>query len=905
MNVKEKDKLYKEKDEAYKKAVDLNKQKDENIKELEKTVIEKDKVIDENTKSLEDLRVEHEKQSIDLEKANKDIIMKEGEIKESTEKIKKNEQYVKERDEMIKQLQEKSDIMNKVVSTLEMYNKQMQEATMSTIQQQNNYIEQLRQAAALEIQRLLKSDADKSIYEIAFNNQFMNTQTLFGHLEKIRTVYPFDNEFNGLPENFKRIVREIIARNQNLQQMYLRQTQQTFIGGPQMGYLPGNQQYQALPYNQTENIIIPQGNVGFNPSNTRLLTSGGNIKVSEIIDENKPEERIELQTIDDKKEELIPTQPIESDEPEIEKKVEMKDISNVSSVVTDSTIQSDDKPNEKVDDKQLLVDKEKEKKEVKEDTQKINKKKVSTQKKDDTKPKKHSEPKTRKLKMTKEEPKKVIFKEKVMEKKEKKEEQPIEIKPSGNNPVKNEIIVDILEKAKKGVKRRLREDDELIKSKKILKEDGKLVEEELIIEEQSKQGDAIILKYSPKRVGDQKFIKIEKLDSELYEDSDLQFIIQHVEDFTEIYIKRERDVEKLRKIWIFEQLLNYIIEHYHLREEKTLNLPLYVAYILINYQDLIEKIKGISIKEKDMKYKIKKEDIIYKNDMDDFAVMNLINDTDFKLIVGNGIKQQIGLHLKNKNYIPRELWLFIRIVEMASKLINNRKIENFINDPLYIELPFIALFIKWQEEVIQVLKTKQVKDDDIKRLIFADKKELKVKVEKSKENLDRRIIFDHLDVINEGLNIQYLINEDKEFRYIIDDLVKFINEYMEFKENGKRSEHPIAIQIFEKVYDYIKDRATDIIINWQNYKNPRYLILIEILNGQRDYMYSTIFKTIFEEILKEIPFETLKEIIPDDVANKEKLKKGDEFTIFEIIVDELYYYSADIIENEKKKLNKK
>ena len=164
--------------------------------------------------------------------------------------------------------------------------------------------------------------------------------------------------------------------------------------------------------------------------------------------------------------------------------------------------------------------------------------------------------------------------------------------------------------------------------------------------------------------------------------------------------------------------------------------------------------------------------------------------------------------------------------------------------------------------------------------------------EKSKKKFDGRIIFDHLDILSGYLNIQYILSNDKEFNYIIDDPDRFIKEY----EKREQSTHPISIMIFDKVLEFIRRESDDILRNPKKYKDPRYLILITMLNGQIDYIYKTIFKA-------KITPDLFKELLPVGISSKEM----DEYLLFESIVLELNEYLEEIIEKEeeKKKLNKK
>ena len=498
-----------------------------------------------------------------LEDVETEIKQKDREIEISKKRIEQNEKNIAEQNKLFDDLDSRQKIVENALKVAQKQEENLKNIGLNLLNERNAMIkffqeqnaQQLQYIQKLSIEQQQKNFVDRqnameAVLKIT-SGQIQNEQALDANKIIILRAFP---DMNSWPQEFRT----------GLDNLYKSlRAPRVIVGQQPIQFIPQNQVYRYEPPNREEIQSLSQ----LLRSQDDETQKEPNVKVTEV-DENK--EELEK---DKKEEEWVPTQRM--DDPVVDKKVESK-----------------------------VIKKSKEKVEIKKP--KIKDTKISStarvRKLDFTKkPSKPEEVPKKQVGETKDDP--IIVKESQIIAKKEEDEQPIKkFESTSKYPKEREAEMNDLEKIKKYA-----EDVgkiALIEVQKEMKEQKEL-DDDLILEDyiKSRQGEEIVvLKYVPAREEDEKFENIYKNMEKILQDPDFLYIKNNIEAFKKIYSRVERDAEKLRKKWVFDQIIDYVFKNYKSNGSfyivEPLSLPHDLLWILVNYKNEIYKLKGVIITNK-------------------------------------------------------------------------------------------------------------------------------------------------------------------------------------------------------------------------------------------------------------------------------------------------------------------
>lgn len=867
------------------------------IEEKEGIIKEKEDTIKEKEKNIDQLELDKKEKDKKLEDVEMEIKQKDREIEISKKRIEQNEKNIAEQNKLFDDLDSRQIIVENALKVAQKQEENLKNTALNLLNERNAMIkffqeqnaQQLKYIQQMSFQQqqqniLDKENAMEAVLKIT-SGQIQNIQALDANKLIILRAFP---DINSWPQQFRI----------GLDNLYnsLRRPQ-IVVGQQPVQYNPQPTQIYRLPEPQTREEILPLSQLL--KSQEYETQKEPNVKVTEV-DENKEELEKEK-----KEEEWVPTQRM--DDPVVDKKVDSKVIK---------------KPKQKVEIKKPKI----------KDTKIPSSAKV---KKLDfvKKLSKPEEVPKKQVGETKDDP--IIVKESQIIAKKEVDEQPIKkFESTAKYPAESQPKLNDLEQIKKKYEQIGK--DELIKVQKEVKEmkEQEELDDEYVMVKYNKDEkglDIVKFSYYPEHPMDVKFRNIYKNFEEIFKDPDFIFIKDNIKEFKDIYSREERNARKVRRKWIFTELINYVFNNYKLNGSffivDPLSLPHDLFWILINYRkeiyDLKQKVLGhetLIDKMSNLVYDPYPEEEIYllPEEILDSSILKMINDPSFKLIIEKSkvFEENVKLHnifnvQFSKKYLSKDVWLFKNIILIiGTYFINKLGINEIIRNPPYKMLPFLLIVQKYRAGVFSVLNESEVKDKENVKKILTDitiNGQINVIIEKAKKIYDseyqpnkeilRDKIFMDLENATEEEVVEYTLSGDPELNFIeFGD--QFIEEYLNYRTEG--SNLRIGIWMFDQILKFLRENARDIINNHEKFKQPKYLLIIRISYMFSDFIFDKLFRN-------EISLSVVEKFI--NVLDEEQLnQKG----VFEYIMEDLEEYKGKYFielrkkkKEEKKKLNKK
>lgn len=825
------DKELKEKDETIKshmktirdEKINYEKSIKEN-EEFKKRIEEKDDIIKEKEESINQLELENKQTVKNLEDAEIEIKEKGKQLEVSNKRIETIKETLNEQNKLIEDIKTQQDIYKKTIEATQQQGNSIQQTFIIFAKQANDVIEQLRRQNIMYLQQAgdvekllrlqIRSNAEDAIRMITSNHVY-DLPSLYNYQRIIEMSYPRSTWPPWFIQGFSNYID--FLKNRQFQITNVQQSQ--YLTPSQVYRLPGPQPEEV------EEEVIPLRRL-VESQDTRKEP---NITVTEV-DETKEDENKEELKKDKKEEEWVPTQRM--DEPVEDKKVESIVIEKHKDEVETKKPKTTVSKNFRV--RPLNLKKESKSEEVK---------KQKGETKDDPI---------------------IVVESQIIAEKETDEQPTKKLESTGKFPVEKEAKMNDLEQLRDYANRVARE--ELKTQRKELKEEKELVDD-LIIEEYFYDIDGKeVGKYSyfPERKEDKIFNDIENNLEVIMQDPDFKYIRDNIEEFQKIYRKEEKDVSKLRKKWVFNEIVNYVINKYKLKGSSEIKYPLSLPHdllwILINYKKEIYKLTKVVITQKmyDPGYNPSDEEAIYlfPDSILDSSILKIINDPNFKLIFENGriFEENITLHNMFKEYFTKDYWLFRAMVDLGAFFIKHIGIDAIIENPPYKMLPFLMLVEKYPGPVFSILESEIKDPEEIERIKEKIRKivekgrinELIKKAEESykpeyspnKEILRDKIFMD-IENATEKEIIDYIRMEDAEL-FFIGYGERFIEDYKNYQTRG--TNFGVGIWMFDQVLKFIRQNIRNIISDPKNYKKPKYIFVIMMLHLYQEVIYQNLIE---------------------------------------------------------------